>query len=208
MKLQENISRIKQMMGIITESTNKLTNNNEDIVLVSDYVKDHIKGHNKFGVGSTFREGLTDEDILNYVNTVLSQNELGDGGAFEIKIPNIGYDLVKAYSEAIEYPNANETTVIKKERGNDIEVPLIHTSATENEFTTDLLTLIIRKSNPNFLPDDVKGDDEIMKGIENGKVYSLLTAFPGNPNIPPASEWNGEYAVIVPTKEKKDNSDL
>ena len=42
MKLQENISRIKQMMGIITESTNKLTNNNEDIVLVSDYVKDHI----------------------------------------------------------------------------------------------------------------------------------------------------------------------
>ena len=44
--------------------------------------------------------------------------------------------------------------------------------------------------------------------IENGKVYSLLTAFPGNPNIPPASEWNGEYAVIVPTKEKKDNSDL
>ena len=41
------------------------------------------------------------------------------------------------------------------------------------------------------------------QGIKNGNVYSLLTAFPGNPNIPPASEWNGQYAVIVPKKEEK-----
>jgi len=203
MNLQEQTNRIKEMMGIITESTDKLSNNNGDVVLVSDYVKDHIKGHNKFGIGSTFIEGLTDEDIINYVNMVLSQNELGDGGAFEIEIPNIGYDLVKPYSEAIKYPNAKETVTIKKERGNDIEVPLIHTSLTEDNFVTNLLTLIIRKSNPNFLPDDIKGDDEILKGIENGSVYSLLTAFPGNPNIPPASEWNGEYAIIVPTKQQR-----
>lgn len=203
MNLQENILRIKEMMGLLIESTDKLSNNNGDIVLISDYVKDHIKGHNKFGFGSTFSEGITDEDILNYVNSVINQNELGDGGAFEIQVQNIGYDLVKPYSESIQYPNAKESTVIKKERGNDIEVPLIHTSLTEDEFTTDLLTLIIRKSNPNFLPDDIKNDEEILKGIENGTVYSLLTAFPGNPNVPPASEWEGNYAVIVPTKRRK-----
>ena len=57
---------------------------------------------------------------------------------------------------------------------------------------------------PNFLPEDVKEDGDIMNMINQGKVYSLLTAFPGNPNIPRASEWNGQFAVIVPTKEIMD----
>jgi hypothetical protein len=48
----------------------------------------------------------------------------------------------------------------------------------------------------------VKENEEILEKINDGKVYSLITAFPGNPNIPRVSEWNGEYAIVVPKKDK------
>lgn len=204
MNLQENISRVKELMGLINESTEEISKDDQ-IILISDFVKNHIKGHNQFGLGSTFREGITDDDINEYVNLVLKNNVLGDGGAFEINVPNIGFDLVKPYDVAKELPGAQESVAIKKERGTDVEVPLFKTSLDENNFATDRLTLIIRKSNPNFLPEDVKENPEILKGIDEGKVYSLLTAFPGNPDIPPASEWKGQYAVVVPTKRKVDS---
>jgi hypothetical protein len=203
MKLQEQISRIQSMMGLLIESTDKLSSMSDDTVLVSDYVKNHIKDHNKFGTGSTFREGISDEEILNFVNQVISNQELGDGGAFEIEVPEIGFDLVLQYEDAKNLENAKESSTIKKEGPNEIEVPLIRTSQSSEDFKTNRLTLVIRRSNPQFLPDDIKEDEELLNKINDGKVYSLLTAFPGNPNIPRASEWNGQYAVVVPKKEEK-----
>ena len=208
MKLKENIQRIKEVMGLLTESTDKLSSIDDIVVLISDYVKNHIKEHNRFGTGSTFREGITDEEIINFVNKVTMNQELGDGGAFEIKVPNIGFDLVLPYEEAKSLENAEESVTIKKEGKNEIEVPLINTSQYSDDFKTDRLTLIIRKSNPQFLPDDVKDDEEILNKINEGKVYSLLTAFPGNPNIPKTSEWNGQYAVVVPKKEKEGQNEF
>ena len=204
MNLQENIRRIKEMMGIINESTDKIQTSNGGVILVSDYVKNHIKDHNQFGSGSVFKKGITDEDINSFVNMVIENNELGEGGAFEIEVPGIGFDLVKPYDEAMSYDNAEESTTIKKEGSNEIKVPLVRTSQSEDDFRSDRLTLIIRPSNPNFLPEDVKEDGNIMDMINQGKVYSLLTAFPGNPNIPRASEWDGQFAVVVPTKEIMD----
>ena len=201
MRLQENISRIREMMGLINESTDKIQTSNGGVILVSDYVKNHIKDHNQFGSGSVFKKGIMDEDINSFVNMVIENNELGEGGAFEIEVPGIGFDLVKPYDEAMSYDNAEESTTIKKEGSNEIKVPLVRTSQSEDDFRSDRLTLIIRPSNPNFLPEDVKEDGVIMNMINQGKVYSLLTAFPGNPNIPRASEWGGQFAVIVPTKE-------
>ena len=203
MNLQENIQRIKSMMGLLIESTDKLSSMSDDTVLVSDYVKNHIKDHNKFGTGSTFREGISDEEILNFVNQVISNQELGDGGAFEIEVPEIGFDLVLQYEDAKNLDNAEESSTIKKEGPNEIEVPLIRTSQSSDDFKTNRLTLVIRKSNPQFLPDDVKEDEELLNKINDGKVYSLLTAFPSNPNIPRTSEWNGQYAVVVPKKEER-----
>jgi len=202
MNLQENIQRIKQMMGLIVESTDKVETPKGEIILVSDYVKNHIKEHNKFGTGSTFKEGITDEEINSFINMVLENNEIGNGGAFEIEVPNIGYDLVKPYEEAMTYDDARETTTIKKEGPNEIEVPLVDTSQSADDFATNRLTLVIRPSNPQYLPEDVKEDEEILRMINDGKVYSLLTAFPGDPNIPRASEWNGQFAVVVPKNQK------
>lgn len=193
------------MMGLIKESTDKIQTRDGSVVLVSDYVKNHIKDHNKFGSGSTFKEGITDDEILSYVSDVINNNELGEGGAFEMEVPGIGYDLVLPYDEAIDLDDAKETTTIKREGKNDVVVPLIHTSQSSDDFTTDKLTLIIRKSNPQFIPDDVKEDSKILELINRGKVYSLLTAFPGNPNIPRASEWNNQFAVVVPKKKEKNS---
>ena len=202
MKLQEQILRIQSMMGLLIESTDKLLSMGGDTVLVSNYVKNHIKDHNKFGTGSTFREGISDEEIMNFVNQVISNQELGDGGAFEIEVPEIGFDLVLPYEDAKKLNNAKESITIKKEGPNEIEVPLIRTSQSADDFKTNRLTLVIRKSNPQFIPDDVKEDEEILNKLSDGKVYSLLTAFPGNPNIPRTSEWNGQYAVVEPKKEE------
>jgi hypothetical protein len=201
MNLQEQISRIKSMMGLLIESTEKINIPNGQIVLISDYVKSHIKEHNQFGMGSTFREGITDEEINSFVEYVVNENELGDGGLFELDVPNIGFDLVIPYNEAINLDNAEEFSAIKKEGKNEFEVPLIKTSQSEDDFKTNRLTLVIRKSNQQFLPDDVKEDEEVLQKINDGKVYSLITSFPGNPNIPRVSEWNGEYAIIVPQKD-------
>ena len=202
MKLQEQLSRIKSMMGLLVESTEKISTENGEIVLISDYVKNNIKEHNQFGMGSTFREGITDEEISSYVEEVVSSNELGEGGLFELNVPNVGFDLVLPYVEAKNLDDAEETFAIKKEGKNEIEVPLIKTSQSENDFKTNRLTLVIRKSSQQFLPDDVKENEEILEKINDGKVYSLITAFPGNPNIPRVSEWNGEYAIVVPKKDK------
>ena len=201
MNLQEQISRIKSMMGLLIESTEKINIPNGQIVLISDYVKSHIKEHNQFGMGSTFREGITDEEINSFVEYVVNENELGDGGLFELDVPNVGFDLVIPYNDAINLDDAEEFFAIKKEGKNEFEVPLIKTSQSEDDFKTNRLTLVIRKSNQQFLPDDVKEDEEILQKINDGKVYSLITAFPGNPNIPRVSEWNGEYAIIVPQKD-------
>jgi hypothetical protein len=202
MKLQEQLTRIKSMMGLLVESTEKISNTNGEIVLISDYIKNHIKEHNQFGMGSTFREGITDEEINSFVEEVIYENELGEGGLFELNIPNVGFDLVLPYEEAINLDGAEESVTIKKEGKNEIEVPLIKTSQSADDFKTNRLTLVIRKSNPQFLPDDVKEDEEILEKINDGKVYSLITAFPGNPNIPRVSEWNGEYAIVVPKKDE------
>ena len=202
MKLQEQLTRIKSMMGLLVESTEKISNTNGEIVLISDYIKNHIKEHNQFGMGSTFREGITDEEINSFVEEVIYENELGEGGLFELNIPNVGFDLVLPYEEVINLDGAEESVTIKKEGKNEIEVLLIKTSQSADDFKTNRLTLVIRKSNPQFLPDDVKEDEEILEKINDGKVYSLITAFPGNPNIPRVSEWNGEYAIVVPKKDE------
>lgn len=182
----------------INESTDLIGSSNGNLIIVSDYVKNHIKEHNELGTGSIFRKGITDREIIDMVEEI--KNEISPNqSAYQIKVPRIGYNLVLPYEEAMDLEGADESSTEKKEGPNMISVPLIQTTQPLRDFETDVLTLIVRPSNPQFLPEDVKMDSEVMKKIEEGKCYSLLTAFPGDPNIPKASEWNGMYAVVVPT---------
>jgi len=165
-------------------------------VLISDYVKQHISSHNDIGIGSVFNKNVDMELISNAAKQAPVAD---DGGAYTVTAPGIGYNLVLPIDEALSLPDAEQTTVVKDERGQEIEVPAVKTSANIDQFATDQLTVIIRPSNPDYLPDDVKNDPEILQAIENNESYSILTAFPGDPNIPPASEWNNQFAVILPS---------
>ena len=182
----------------INESTDLIGSSNGNLIIVSDYVKNHIKGHNELGIGSIFKKGITDREILSMVERI--KNEVNPSqSAYQIRVPGIGYNLVLPYEEAMDLEEAIESSTEKKEGPNTITVPLVQTTQPLRDFSTDELTLIVRPSNPQFLPEDVKMDPEVMEKIDAGKCYSLLTAFPGDPNIPKASELNGMYAVVVPT---------
>lgn len=192
-KMNENFKKF------LMEGTD-VVSNDEKIILVSDYIKNHIMEHNKIGIGSIFRKGITEQEIKSYVEKVIDQVSEKQS-AYELKIPKVGYNLVLTIDKAKKLNNAKETTVEKKEGPNTIKVPAIQTSMPLDTFKTDILTLIIRPANKQFLPDDIKSNNDILKKIDEGTCYALITAFPGDPNIPKASEWNGKYAVILPVSE-------
>jgi hypothetical protein len=182
----------------VNESTDLIETSGGILIIVSDYVKNHIKDHNELGTGSIFRKGITDTEILNMVERI--KNEVNPSqSAYQIKVPRIGYNLVLPYDEAMNLEGSVESTTEKKEGPNTVTVPLVQTTQKLSDFSTDEITLIVRPSNPQFLPEDIKIDPEVMMKIEDGKCYSLLTAFPGDPDIPKSSEWNGRYAVVVPS---------
>jgi hypothetical protein len=204
-KLAGLITESEYKKALLTESTNQILGKDGIVILVSDYTKKHIMDHNKPGIGSIFKTGVTEDEIINMVKEVAPKVS-GDGGAYELKKPGIGYDLVLTMDKAKALKDAKEGEVEKQEGPNKVKVPSITTSQPLSSFASDRISLIIRKSNPQFLPDDVKTNDEIAKKIKEGKCYSLLTAFPGNPDIPKASEWNGKFAVIIPSGVKESSN--
>lgn len=182
----------KLLDSLIQETTQKVKVG-PNLLLVDSRTLDHIATHNEIGIGSVFAKGVDVTKVWNQLKFG------GEGGAYTVPVPNAGYNLVLPIDKAKALPDAQETSVEKDERGTKIEVPAIKTSAPLAKFATDQVTFIIRPSNPDFLEPDLKQDPEIMSAIENGTAFSLLTAFPGDPNIPPASQWNGQFAVILPS---------
>ena len=185
---------------LLKEETNRIAGKDGITILVSDYVKNHIMTHNKPGIGSVFKKGVSEDDILRMVKAI-STKVSGKGGPYQINSPGAGYDLVLPIEDAKKLRDAKEGTVEKQEGPNKVKVPSISTSQPIKDFTTDKVSLLVFPSNPQFLPDDVKNDKSVLDQIEQGKNYSIVTAFPGNPDIPRASEWNGKYAVIIPDQK-------
>jgi hypothetical protein len=198
-KLAGLITESEYKKALLTEATDQIPGKDGIIILVSDYAKKHIMEHNKPGMGSVFKAGVTEDEIVNMVKEVAPKVS-GDGGAYELNKSSIGYDLVLPIDKAKALKDAKEGEVEKQEGPNKVKVISVTTTEPLSNFASNRISLIIRKSNPQFLPDDVKTNADITKKIEEGKCYSLLTAFPGNPDIPRASEWNGKFAVIIPSK--------
>ena len=166
-------------------------------VLLSQWAIKHITAHNDIGTGSVFTRGIDERTLIKLIQKAPVK---GKGGLYTMKASNVGYNLVLPMSEALKLPGAVQTTVQKEERGQKITVPAVQTSASIRNFSTSQISLVIRPSNPQFLPDDAKKVDAIISDVNMGRSYSLLTAFPGDPDIPPASQWGGKYAVIIPSK--------
>ena len=129
-------------------------------ILVSDYVKNHIMTHNKPGIGSVFKKGVSEDDILRMVKAI-STKVSGKGGPYQINSPGAGYDLVLPIEDAKKLRDAKEGTVEKQEGPNKVKVPSISPSQPIKDFTTDKVSLLVFPSNPQFLPDDVKNDKSV-----------------------------------------------
>ena len=104
--------------------------------------------------------------------------------------------------QAKKLSGAEMTSVEKEERDGPIKVPAIKTTAPLSDFKTDQLNLIIRPSNPDRLHPSLEKDKDTHDAIKAGKSFTLLASFPGDPDVPRASEWGDKYAVILPPEEK------
>jgi hypothetical protein len=173
--------RMQQLAGIIIEA-----------VEIPTWLKGKLEDvHIKPGQGSIFSKSI--DIVLELAQDALDKESNIDKianstGTLTIKSPGIGYNLVLPIEQAKKLPGAKEVEVEKTEGPNKIKVPAITTTAPLTQFKSDELTVIVRP----------KKDES---GIVIPNEYIVLSAFPGDPSIPRASEWGGKYAVIIPEEK-------
>jgi hypothetical protein len=189
MKTQLNeVKRMQKLAGIITEA-----------IEVPSWLAGKLEDvHVKPGQGSIFAKSIS--DVLKLAQDALDKEKNIDKianstGTLTIKSPGIGYNLVLPIEKAKALPGAKESEVEKVEGPNKIKVPAVTTNAPLTQFKTDDLTVIVRPKK------DESGDI-----IPN--EYIVLSAFPGDPSIPRASEWGGKYAVIIPGSKEELEEDI
>jgi hypothetical protein len=169
------------------------------VLVLPEAVVKHIQIHNKIGTGSVFSRALSESDIESLVKGLKVKSDQGVQ-FFTIKKPNVGYHLVLPMKEALKLPSASLTWVVKEEDGRRISVVAVKTTAPLKSFETDEVTIIVGPASKEFLPRDVIEEPLLMTALSEGKLMSVYTAFPGDPNVPKTSEWRGRYAVIIPTE--------
>jgi len=181
--LSEEFKRMQKLAGIITEA-----------VEVPTWLKGKLEDvHTKPGQGSIFAKSIN--DVLKLTQDALDKSKdidkiANSTGTLTVKSPGIGYNLVLPIEQAKKLPGAKESEVEKIEGPNKVKVPAITTTAPLTQFKSDELTIIVRPKK-----------DESGTVIPN--EYIVLSAFPGDPSIPRASEWNGKYAVIIPSGKEE-----
>lgn len=178
----QKLAGIKSSRSIISEA-----------VEVPDWLSKKLEDvHTKPGQGSIFAKSI--DEVLKIAQSALDKEKdiekIANGtGTLTVDSPGIGYNLVLPIDQAKKLPGAKESEVEKVEGPNKIKVPAITTTAPLSQFKSNQLTIIVRPKK------DAEG-----KVIPN--EYIVLSAFPGDPSIPRASEWGGKYAVVIPdTKE-------
>jgi hypothetical protein len=179
----------------------------DNLVLFSSFAKGHIKGaHNKPGKGSVFSSSVKDADIEKAIAGIPKDFLEKGGGVHEVKVPKAGYDLVRSSKEILEkYPNAKKVTVTKEERGKPVEVTGYIVDNDIDDFSTDTVSVVVRpttEQSRQYLPEDIQKDGDMDSAIKGGKAFAVLSSWPGKGDVPPASQWGDDYAVIIPNGGK------
>jgi len=179
----------------LNEATDLLQTQNNKVVIFADWAKGHIEGgHKEPGKGSIF----ADFDLSLIGNALNDVSIEGEGGVASAVVPGVGYDLVLPMEEALALPDAEKVEVSKEERGQEIIVTGVRTSAPLENFSTDQLSVVIRPTTDlQYVPDDAK--EQVASAVEAGQAYSILSAWPGRGDVPPASQWGDDWAVIIPS---------
>ena len=195
-KLFENWRRF-----IIKEADEKIQAGG-NVVILSDWAQGHIKrGHTKPGQGSIFKK----VDMSAIIEAIKTAPVEGDGGVYTTTAPQkIGYDLVKPMDEAMKLPNAKQVPVQKEERNGPVEVIGITTTQGLDGFETDQLSVVIRRSTMQYVPDSLKSDPEVIAAEKEGRLYGVLSSWPGRGDVPRSSEWGNSWAVILPSQNVSD----
>jgi hypothetical protein len=184
--LSEEFRRMQVLAGIIIES--KIIT---EAVEVPAWLKGKLEDvHVKPGQGSIFAKSVDEilklaQNLLDKTNPKELDKIANSTGTLTMNVPGAGYNLVLPIEQAKKLPGAQESEVEKQEGPNKVKVPAITTTAPLTQFKTNELTVIVRPKK-----------DEAGAVIPN--EYIVLSVFPGDPDIPRASEWNGKYAVIIP----------
>ena len=181
----------------LNEGTDLLQSKNGNIIIFADWAKGHIeRGHKEPGKGSIF----ADFD-LSLINRALEQIQLNPNQAvYTISVPGAGYDLVLPNNEAEQLEGAEQLEVEKEDRQGPIMVNAYKTSSPLENFKTDKLSVVIRPSSEiQYVPEDLQQDETILSALEQGTLYSILSAWPGRGDVPPANQWGDDWAVIIPT---------
>jgi len=178
----------------LTEATDLLQSQNDNVIIFADWVKGHIeRGHKEPGKGSIFAEF----DLGQVAEAVSTIDVNPDQAVYTITVPNVGYNLVLPMDEALALPDAERTTATKEEREGEVTVPAIITSAPLETFLTDELSVVVRPTTSlEYVPEDAK--EQVAPAVEEGRAYSILSAWPGRGDVPPSSQWGEDWAVIIP----------
>tara|TARA_R110002153_G_scaffold1580_24_gene8211 strand:+ start:390 stop:992 length:603 start_codon:yes stop_codon:yes gene_type:complete len=185
---------MEEITKVLAEATDLLQTQNNKVVIFADWAKGHIEGgHKKPGKGSIF----ADFDLSLIGDALKKINIEGKGGVASALVPGVGYDLVLPMDQALALPDAEKVQVSKEERGKEVIVTGIRTSAPLAKFSTDKLSVVIRPTTDlQYVPDDVK--ERVAAAVKAGQAYSILSAWPGRGDVPPSSQWGDDWAVIIP----------
>ena len=180
----------------LKEETDLMQSANKKIIILADWVKKHIsEGHSELGKGSMFAK--FDLSLIN--NSINEIKVEQDGGVYTVDIPGVGYDLVLPMNKAVTLPDAKKVVVEKEERGKSIKVIGITTSLPLEKFKTNKMSVVIRPTTDlQYVPDDIK--EKVTPYVQKGLAYSVLSAWPGRSDVPPASQWEDNWAIIIPQK--------
>tara|TARA_R100000908_G_C3739658_1_gene136531 strand:- start:45 stop:920 length:876 start_codon:yes stop_codon:yes gene_type:complete len=189
------------------------------VVIFSQWAKSHIEdGHKDPGKGSVFADfnlGLISSklqgiSLLPSEESTISSPEVDSEvdssdpskSVYEIEVSNVGYDLVIPNDEAARLPDARQTEVEKEDRNGPIKVNAYLTSAPLESFMTSTMSIVIRPTDQiKFVPETIASDERIAAAIERGELYSVISSWPGRGNVPPASQWGDDWAVILPNQQ-------
>ena len=190
-------------MKLLIENWNKFLNEADEkiqagknLVILSDWAQGHITGgHTKSGQGSIFMK----LDMSLIIKAIQSAQLPCENGVCTVDVSSyIGYDLVMPMDEALALPNAEKVSVQKEDRRGPIEVVGIKTSKPIEKFATNKLSVVIRPSTMEYVPDSLKQDPEVQAAAKQNRLYGVLSSWPGRGDVPGARDWEGKWAVIIP----------
>jgi len=201
----DEIPEAPRKVKVVHKGEHSLTTAGDYVILMSSWAKNHIQGtHNKPGKGSVFSPDIDVDVIAQKIAYIPQEFFEGGGGVFTLKVQNIGYDLVDTPEKILKmHTDAKRVPVEKEERGKPVAVTGYIVNAPIDDFVTNNLSVVLRPTREvKYLPEDLQADPVVTSAVENGKLMSVLSSWPGK-ETPPASQWGDTYAVIIPTGDRK-----